>query len=207
VRPGTAMSNAGGWMLFVDGENFTIRAQDLAKQNGFLLDADPIHYLRDVFVWLPNSRPLRDIWNIFPVATSLGTRAYYYSSVVGDDDKLMTVRPSLRHLGFEPRVFKKPTGAAKSKGVDITLTKDMLSHAFQDHYDDAVLIAGDGDYVPLVEEVKRQGKRVYVGFFEGPGCGLSEDLRLTADVFADVTYQFVDAWRARIEALERTKVK
>jgi len=136
-------------MLFVDGENFTIRAQELAKQKGLKLGADPANYLQDVFVWHTRT---------FPIENSLGTRAYYYTSVVGDEAKIDSVRHNLRTLGFDPQVFKKLSGAAKSKGVDIALTKDMLSHAFQDHYTDALLIAGDGDYVPLIAEVKRFGE-------------------------------------------------
>jgi len=45
----------------------------------------------------------------------------------------------------------------------------MLSHAFLNNYDVATLIAGDADYVPLVEEVKRLGKVVYVLFFVSNG--------------------------------------
>ncbi len=193
-------------MLFVDGENFTIRAQELAKQEGLKLDLDPAYYLRDVFAWIPEfSSPVQCVrdFRLFPVENTLGTRAYYYTSAVGDDDRIGGVRRSLRALGFEPRVFKKPSGSLKSKGVDITLTKDMLSHAFQDHYRDAVLIAGDGDYVPLVEEVKRFGKRVYVAFFAGAGFELSEELHLAADRFSDISTLFTERWRFRITALQR----
>jgi uncharacterized LabA/DUF88 family protein len=63
-------------------------------------------------------------------------------------------------------VFKKDKQGRKTKGVDITLTRDMLSHAFRGNYDVARLIAGDGDYLPLIEEVKRLGKRVQVCFFD-----------------------------------------
>src|SRR4051794_12186407 len=45
-----------------------------------------------------------------------------------------------------------------AKGVDISLTKDMLVQAFLGNYDIAVLVAADGDYLPVVEEVKRLGK-------------------------------------------------
>ena len=38
----------------------------------------------------------------------------------------------------------------------------------------AVLVAGDGDYVPLITEVKRLGKVVYVVFFND--YGLSTEL-------------------------------
>jgi len=194
-------------MLFVDGENFTLRAQELAKQKGLKLTVDPTNYLQDVFVWIPKWHPLRapSYSRFFSVENSLGTRAYYYTSVVGDEAKIDSVRHSLRTLGFDPQVFKKLSGAAKSKGVDIALTKDMLSHAFQDHYTDALLIAGDGDYVPLIAEVKRFGKRVYVGFFDGPGLGLSEEIRRVADSFVDMSDLFVKTWRERIEASEEAR--
>ena len=45
----------------------------------------------------------------------------------------------------------------------------MLSHAFRDNYEVAVLVAGDGDYVPVVQEVQRLGKIVFVWFFENEG--------------------------------------
>jgi uncharacterized LabA/DUF88 family protein len=44
----------------------------------------------------------------------------------------------------QPHVFRRESKERKSKGVDITLTKDLLVNAFQDNYDVAVLIAGDG---------------------------------------------------------------
>src|SRR5207249_1613714 len=97
---------------------------------------------------------------------------------------------ALRSLRFDPQVFKRLSGTQKSKGVDIALTKDMLSHAFLGNYQNAVLIAGDADYIPLVEEVKRRGKRVFLAFFLGEGLGLSEDLKLAADFFVDLTDAF-----------------
>jgi uncharacterized LabA/DUF88 family protein len=52
------------------------------------------------------------------------------------------------------------------------------------NFDTAMLVAGDGDYVPLVEEVKRLGKRVHVHFIEQV---TNPHLRRSADVFKDIT--------------------
>ena len=60
----------------------------------------------------------------------------------------------------------------------------------------AVLIAGDGDYVPLVEAVKRMGLHVVVGFFERNG--LNPELRIAADDFVDITDHFVKAWESEM---------
>jgi uncharacterized LabA/DUF88 family protein len=77
--------------------------------------------------------------------------------------------------------------------VDIALTKDLLRHAFLGNYDVAVLVAGDGDYVPLVDEVKRLGKVVYVEFFRQ--SGLSNNLRLAADRFFEMDEFFLHQWK------------
>jgi NYN domain-containing protein len=183
-------------MLFVDGENFTIRAQEVAQRADLKLDL-PKYHERDVFVWVPAWGPLVQFYagHIYLPIQTTGIRAYYYTSVVGDDDRVTNVRESLRALQFDPRVFKRESGSRRSKGVDITLTKDMLSHAFPGNFDAALLVAGDGDYVPLVEEVKRLGKRVYILFFGGEKSGLNRELRLAADGFFDISEPFVEQWR------------
>jgi uncharacterized LabA/DUF88 family protein len=90
--------------------------------------------------------------------------------------------------------FKKPRNRPNSKGVDIALAKDLLSNAFRDNYDVAVVVAGDGDYVPLVEEVKRLGKIVYVAFFRGKELGLNPELRIASDVFWPLDDTFAYKW-------------
>ena len=111
-------------------------------------------------------------------------RANYYTSVVGDENKMWTVRNQIRELGFSPHVFKKGRREDKAKAVDVTLTKDLLANAFFNNYDVAVLIAGDGDYVPVVEELKRLGEVVYLAFYER--YGLSPDLHMASDHFFEM---------------------
>ena len=70
---------------------------------------------------------------------------------------------------------------AEQKGVDVELACDMMTFAIKDCYDVAILISGDGDFIPVVERVKDQGKIVEVASF----CydTISNDLRLSADRF------------------------
>ena len=46
------------------------------------------------------------------------------------------------------------------KGDDIHIAVDMVAQAYEDRYDTAILVSGDGDFVPAVACVQRQGKRV-----------------------------------------------
>jgi uncharacterized LabA/DUF88 family protein len=183
------------WMLFVDGENLTMSAQRVAENRKLVLPEGPF-YMRNTFVWFPSleATAAMDSNRAFTVPLQRhATRAHYYTSVQGDEPKVEGINEALWNIGFAPMVFKKDRTRIRSKGVDIALTTDMLSHAFRDNYDVAVLYAGDGDYVPLVEEVKRLGKAVYVGFFGG--SGLNDKLRLASDQFLFMDDAFLEGWR------------
>ena len=182
------------WMLFVDGENFTCRAQQVAKSQNVSLPEGPFH-LRDTFIWVPDVLGTRAVQTTEGLSIPLqphALRAHYYTSVVGDEEKIRGVKNDLFHIGFTPKVFKK-SKTRGSKAVDIALATDMLSHGYRNNYDVAVLFAGDGDYVPLVEEVKRIGKVVYISFFRG--SGLNNELALASDTFMYVDEFFLGKWR------------
>jgi len=140
--------------MFVDGENVTIRGQRFASAARFSLIAGK-YWQKNVYLWLPNllGRQTSFISSQVGVDVSpTAVRAHYYTSVVGDETLIEQTRRALWDLEFQPEVFKRPKPDAqkpderKSKGVDITLARDMLSHAHQGHYDIAVLVGGDGDY-------------------------------------------------------------
>jgi uncharacterized LabA/DUF88 family protein len=160
-------------MVFVDGENLSIRwKEQIGGQNL------PTHvqYEPDVFVW-------SDILNMRNHRHCNIIRKYYYTSTVGDNDKRNLIFDRLKSLGIEsPHVFPR-TKAKGSKRVDITLSVDMLTHAYQKNYDAAVLVAGDEDYVPLVTAVKNAGRRVFLWFMDS---GLSPALKRTADYHFDI---------------------
>jgi len=190
------------WMMFVDGENLAIQAR---KQDGAQSLSESEYHTPDVFVWAPiGKRPLNflpqerhntELASQLSMLLSHPVRAYYYTSVYGNDQEVQATRKALWELGFQPRVFKKIRRDVKAKGVDIALATDMLSNAFLDNYDAAVLLAGDGDYCPIVDEVKHLGKQVYVCFFHGPDSGLSPELKLASDEFVDIGYGFFAAHR------------
>ena len=66
------------------------------------------------------------------------------------------------------------------KGVDITIASDMLRLAYNDSYDTAILISGDGDFVSALQGVQDLGKHVENAYFEK---GHSFYLRETCDRF------------------------
>jgi len=184
------------WMLFVDGENLVIRGQEFASKNHLALK-EGAYWKKDAFLWMPNPRPLqRPDCNTGEVEALEfeGIRAYYYTSLIASHDDLEGAEIALRKIGFAPKVFKKPGGDRKSKVVDIALTADMLTHAFQNHFDVAILLGGDADYCPLVNRVKSLGKQVWVWFFTKKEDGLGPTLWKSSDVFISLDSLFTRSW-------------
>lgn len=66
----------------------------------------------------------------------------------------------------------------QQKGVDGLIAVDMLVGAFSGLFQVAILVAGDGDLVPIVEAVRQRGVMVMVAAEEK---SLSNDLRRAAD--------------------------
>lgn len=159
-------------MMFVDGENLAIRYK---AELGERSQADHVYCVPDVLVWSRyasrQSGPQQFI------------RRYYYTSARGDEDARNGHELKLKELGIEaPRVFpRRKTG--RSKRVDISLATDMLQHAHRDNYDIAILVGGDEDYVPLVEAVKSEGKRVALWALSS---GLSPALQKASDHYWNI---------------------
>lgn len=170
----SSLSAGSRVMIFVDGENLAIRYGRMLRGSE---PADHIVYEKGVYVWSEIlSRAAQHNLEL--------VRTHYYTSIVGDDQRLEAVADDLKRAGIEaPRLFKKQR-TRPGKAVDISLAVEMLSHAHRRNFDAAVLVAGDRDYVPLVEAVIREGQRVFVWFVTS---GLSSELRQAADYFFDLT--------------------
>ena len=113
------------------------------------------HFRKDIFVWMPDVAPKVnpiDICGGYSLEDH-GLRAHYFTAMAGDDLALTEMRDIIRGCGFHAEVFKKRDG--KAKQVDMALTVRAIAEAAKGSYEIAVLIAGDEDYVPLVNAASR----------------------------------------------------
>ena len=62
------------------------------------------------------------------------------------------------------RLIKTGDGSFRQKGVDTLVAIDMITKAYDRQYDIAILLAGDDDFVDVVNAVKNKGLRVYGAF-------------------------------------------
>lgn len=178
-------------LVLVDGENLVARFQ--AERAAGRDPAPGVVHVPDRFLWVP-SVTRSQVHNILRVS--------YFTTVVGDDPAVAALADQIAQsqYGFRPaygageisgflcpHVFKKPKKEFRSKSVDINIAIDALRHSFGRSIDRVFLLSGDGDYLPLVQEVMRQGVQVVVGSLSN---GLSPDLRRAPDLFVDLDSHF-----------------
>ena len=170
-------------ILFVDGENLVFRYQDEIKAGQ--VAADGVVHEPDCFVWHPGITSVSE-FGLF--------RVCYYTSVVGTDERVEEVKRKLASIIFRaippgggqltgqivPIVFKKLQKSNKTRVVDIQLIIDVLKYAHSNAADLIYLVSGDKDYLPLITEVMRQGKQVYIGALSS---GLAKPLTYSCDEF------------------------
>lgn len=63
------------------------------------------------------------------------------------------------------RLKRDHRNGRKQKGVDTLIAIDMLTKAYQHHYEIGVLLAGDNDFLDLVRAVKNAGKTINGAYF------------------------------------------
>lgn len=76
------------------------------------------------------------------------------------------------------------------KGDDIHLASDMIKGAYENMYDVAVLVSGDGDFIPAVNIVQEKGKLVENAYFKQ---SLSWHLKQECDKSIKLTKEILDS--------------
>lgn len=101
-------------------------------------------------------------------------RVYYYDAICEPEDSEYTEQKQFfEGLNNIPFVEVKLANLVKldsgyrQKGVDVLLAVDVITKAYENHFDIAILLVGDRDFLPLVKAVKNlSGKRVFGVVFE-----------------------------------------
>ena len=172
--------------VFVDGENLVMRYQAMVGDGWKPKKA--VDHIQDVFVWHPGVTT----WSCMDIQ-----RVTYFTSATGDQQRLKSLRSQIAATDFDflhesgdppgegtgqlvPRVFHKASKSRKTRNVDISIIIDMMRAAHLSSVELLVLLSGDGDYLPLVEECMRLGKPVWVCSFSS---GLNDQLPTAVDLY------------------------
>jgi len=140
-------------------------------------------------------------------------RAYFYGAVPQEKDlkknspeweSFLRQKRFLEELALQglkvktARLRRLPSGEFLEKEVDIMLATDMLSLAYKNAYDTAILVTGDSDFSYTVEEIQSLGKRVENASFKSTSSYL---LRKVCDRFT-----LLDDYLDRFIVEERVEV-
>lgn len=120
----------------------------------------------------------------------------------------------LLHAGVEPR-YLPMSQTQGEKGIDVALAVDALQTGLDGKIDIAILVSGDGDFVPLVRVLNKQGIRVVAAYFDfidkaGKKCFINERLlnccNYTVEVSAlDKDREFKTAFKSLFRTTDEWK--
>lgn len=182
-------------MAFIDGENLVYRYQKMVEdgrqRDDFKLRE--LQHEKDIFIWHPEivKPPLEWKYDL--------VRVTFYTSVIGNQEKIDEIRDRIKLFRFStgpdslgthsvtPYVNKRGKNERESKGVDLKIALDVLSNVYRNNSDVVLLFSGDGDFLPVIKEVIRHGKQVFIAAFSS---GLNKELPRYADQFWDLDKKF-----------------
>ena len=115
-------------------------------------------------------------------------RTYYYNirqdetvnpQLAKNQDRFLNALYETEYLEVRLGIWKPRGQTMVEKGVDVMIAADLISRAYEDHYDIAILVSGDADFYPAIQAVKEIGKQVEVAAFD---TNLSSEAARAADV-------------------------
>lgn len=116
-------------------------------------------------------------------------KLYYYTAISADKQKAAKTKQFVEHLNkrvpncIAKTGFLKPEGSRADgstiyveKGTDVNIAVDLVSLAYANAYDEAVLFSADSDYEPAIECARRLGKNVVVGVIDKQKAGYIKEI-------------------------------
>jgi uncharacterized LabA/DUF88 family protein len=137
-------------------------------------------------------------------------RTYYYNVLQDpnqrpegfrEQQEFLDVLKKTPYLEVRLGGMKLSQGVPVEKGIDIMLATDMLHFAWNNLYDVAILVSGDGDFAYALQAAKNMGKHVEVAYFES---NISKSMLDVADNRHLLNQEFFKGlWRAGIKRRPR----
>ena len=160
--------------VFIDGSNFYNKLKDLSIRHTANFDyrglAEWLAHGRDVvycgyYVGVVRAKP-GDV-----KAEAMKNHQVNLFNNLQSKRQRITV-----HRGY----IMENSGVFHEKGVDVKIAVDLLTGAYEDNYDTAILVSSDTDLIPVIQKVRALGKAVeYIGFAHRPSLGLQKHVSLS----------------------------
>lgn len=163
-------SKAERVMIFIDGSNFYHSVRGTFGL--FHEEIEDVEVFKKLIEFLRGERMLIGI-RYYNAPLDRGYNEEKYWNQQKFFDRLRSI-PGFKVVKCTMRKTKLKDGKYKFrvKGDDIYLAVDMVSGAYEDQYDTAILVSGDGDFKPAILRVRKLGKKVENAYFYISRSGL-----------------------------------
>ena len=147
--------------VFYDGSHFTYAQNHFYGRKLGWLCFQPLHSLLESYMrkHYPGFLDYKVVYS-----------AWYqglFTTAKADEKKLKLDRNrhhDMMHAGIETKFFPM-SQSEREKGIDVAMAIDIFQIGMDGIMDVAVLITGDGDFVPLVRALMKKGIVVVVAYF------------------------------------------
>lgn len=175
-------------MVFIDGSNlYHVLGQTCGRHD---LQFDKFAQK------LANGRDLRRVYYY-----NIRQEAFEDRSNAADQDKFLSSLYDTPHLEVKLGIWKQRGATMVEKGVDVMLAVDLVTHAYKDHYDSAIIVSGDADFYPALQAAKDVGKQVEVAAFD---TNISGEAARVSDLHIKLTKTyFTGLWMTRTQLRQR----
>lgn len=173
--------------VFYDGSYFTYAQKHFFKQNLGWLCFLPFHILIENFI-----KEREQGFSTYKVVYAAWHQGLFTSTQTTQEQlKAQRNRDhDLIHAGIELK-YESMSRNEEEKGVDVAIAIDALTAGLQRKIDVAVLVTGDGDFVPLARALRSHDVRVLAAYFKydnnGYNSSVSRLLLKACNYVLDVT--------------------
>lgn len=158
--------------VFIDGSNFYFGCKDL------LGNAQIDFYKLSQVLVSPERELIRTYYYNAPVHRASDENRYK------NQQRFFERLKATKYLELRLRRLINRSGVFIEKGIDVSIATDMLTLAWNNVYDTAILVSGDGDFAAAVKSVKDEGKHVENAYFRN---SQSKALRDACDIEIELT--------------------
>jgi uncharacterized LabA/DUF88 family protein len=139
----------------------------------------------------------------FEKMSSEFTKVFYYDCYLPEKDtqeyqtllerQIALFNKMRRASGFHviEGITRKKAKRNEQKGVDVNIAVDMLMHTYRKNMDNAYLLTGDADFIPLVKALVNEGMYVTLIYDKK---STSNELLLEVDDSIVIDYEFIREW-------------
>ncbi len=129
-------------------------------------------------------------------------KTYYYNAPVNQNDKPEQYKKQQKFFSYLKkiprteiklgRLEKRPDGSLTEKGVDVKIAVDIVTYAYANIYDSAILVSGDADFVPAIKAAQGFGKEIInVCFSETKSFHLNQTCNKTIIINKNSVKKFI----------------